>query len=316
MSLLTLTMIVKNEAPTIARTLESVREYIDYWVILDTGSHDATPGIVREVLSEVPGTFYHVPFVDYSFTRNAGLDLCGTDSDFILWLDADDVVENPAALRAALEDERNATGPDREAYYLSVRMGGVVFDQARVLRSRAGWRFQGAVHEVLTCPGKPPPSLRIPGVTVQHTQASPERSRARWEKDVELLRKAIAKDPTDTRAQFYLGLTYAWLGQEQEAVCALSHRARMGGWKEEVFYAKLAEARAMRRAGYAWHEVLGNYLEAYEVAPHRAEPLFDIATHYSSMGDHAAAKLFYEAAAKIPFPHGDSLFVEEGAYTK
>ena len=42
-----LTMIVRNEAPTIARCLAGVRRFIDTWVIVDTGSSDGTQDAVR-----------------------------------------------------------------------------------------------------------------------------------------------------------------------------------------------------------------------------------------------------------------------------
>jgi len=37
-----LTMIVKNEAQVIRRCIDSVRRFISYWVIVDTGSTDGT----------------------------------------------------------------------------------------------------------------------------------------------------------------------------------------------------------------------------------------------------------------------------------
>ena len=49
---LTLSMIVKDEAATIARTLRSVKPFIDRWIILDTGSTDSTSDVVREELPE------------------------------------------------------------------------------------------------------------------------------------------------------------------------------------------------------------------------------------------------------------------------
>ena len=42
MKTICLNMIVKNEQPVIRRCLASVKEMIDYWVIVDTGSTDGT----------------------------------------------------------------------------------------------------------------------------------------------------------------------------------------------------------------------------------------------------------------------------------
>ena len=39
---LCLCMIVKNEAKIITKCLDSISNYIDYWVISDTGSTDGT----------------------------------------------------------------------------------------------------------------------------------------------------------------------------------------------------------------------------------------------------------------------------------
>lgn len=54
---LTLSMIVKNEAPNIQRCLESVAKYIDYYVICDTGSTDNTKEIIKNFFDSkgIPG---------------------------------------------------------------------------------------------------------------------------------------------------------------------------------------------------------------------------------------------------------------------
>ena len=41
-------MIVKNESAVIKRCLDSVKEIIDYWVIIDTGSTDDTKEIIQD----------------------------------------------------------------------------------------------------------------------------------------------------------------------------------------------------------------------------------------------------------------------------
>jgi glycosyltransferase involved in cell wall biosynthesis len=63
--LLTLKMIVKDEAATIARTLRSVKPFVDRWIIADTGSTDATIEVVRRAMEDVPGELVTIPFTDF-----------------------------------------------------------------------------------------------------------------------------------------------------------------------------------------------------------------------------------------------------------
>jgi glycosyltransferase involved in cell wall biosynthesis len=47
-------MIVKNEAPVLARCLHSVRSAVDEIIIVDTGSVDSTIGAIRPLYLRVP----------------------------------------------------------------------------------------------------------------------------------------------------------------------------------------------------------------------------------------------------------------------
>ena len=50
-------MIVKNEAKIITKGLNSVVNYLDYWIICDTGSTDGTQKVIKEYFGEkkIPG---------------------------------------------------------------------------------------------------------------------------------------------------------------------------------------------------------------------------------------------------------------------
>lgn len=314
--LLTLSMIVKDEEATIARTLRSVKPFIDRWVIVDTGSTDATREIIRSEMDGVPGELHEKPFMDFSTTRNEALDLAGTSTEFILWLDADDELENGKALRAFLTRERSAQGPDREAYYLRVRIG-ISFDSARLVRARSGWRFRGVVHEVLVRADRPAPVHRIPDVVIQHHPAADavERSRKRWARDVGLLEKAIAEDPNDSRAAFYLANTLFWLHRYDEAEKAFIRRIALGGWREELYESRWSIAKIAAAQNRPWLEVQSKYLDAFLFAPHRAEPLHAIAAHHDVLQQHALTFLFARRGYELPFPKQDTLFVDEDVYT-
>lgn len=314
--LLTLTMIVKDEVKTLARTLRSVKPFVDRWALLDTGSTDGTQDLIRAELAGVPGELFEEPFVDFATSRNRALDLAGDATEYVMWLDADDELQSGRALRQFLERERTARGPDREAYFVRVQMG-IRFDSPRVVRARAGWRFRGAVHEILCHPERPPPVHRVPDVLILHEVDADamERSRRRWERDVRLLGDAAAKDPSDTRSAFYLGMTLLWLQRWDEAEAALGRRVELGGWREEVFEAKMALARVAEGRGQPWPEVEARYLDAHAYAPHRAEPLYAIALHYQAHAQHALTYLFARRGWELPLPTRDTLFVDEEVYT-
>jgi tetratricopeptide (TPR) repeat protein len=313
--LITLTMIVKDEVHTLARTLRSVRDHVDRWTILDTGSTDGTQALIRAEMAGVPGELHEEPFVDFATSRNRALELAGTATEFVMWLDADDELQGGDALRAFLERERAERGPDREAYFMRVAMG-IRFDSPRVFRAQSGWRFRGAVHEILCRPDRPPPSRRIEGATILHDPgtAGVERSKKRWERDVKLLAGALEKDPKDTRAAFYLAQSLLWLERFAEAEKAFQHRVAMGGWVEEIFESQLALARVAAALERPWPEVMARYLAAYATSPHRAEPLHAIAMHWNALGQHALTFLFARRGWELPYPEKDTLFVDESVY--
>jgi hypothetical protein len=108
-------------------------------------------------------------------------------------------------------------------------------------------------------------------------------------------------------------MTLLWLDRNEDAIAALDRRIALGGWTEEVFYAKLSRARSAH-GRRPWADVLLMYLEAHAAAPQRAEPLYEIALH-DKEGNHALALLFARRAHELPLPVADTLFVEEEVYT-
>ena len=324
MSLLCLVMIVKNEAQTITRTLLSAKPAIDRYSILDTGSTDGTQDIIKAVMAGTPGDVYEGEFVDFAATRNEAISLAGEDSTFLLLLDADDVLDEPERLRKFLQD-----GAVEAAYLLMLcKQAHTNFDTQRVVRSKAGYRYEGVVHEVLVHPtgAYPLACVRIPGVVIDHTPSgdSPERTMARWERDVVALKKVLEDHPEKTRETFYLAQTLKWLGRNAEAIRYFDKRIAMGGWAPEIFESKLQRARATAILAKAsgqyqvpFEVVARGYLEAHAQNPCRAEPLYDLAAEYSHgmrKDEHALCVLYARRAYELPYPKDEPLFVEKQAY--
>ena len=89
MAELSLCMIVKNEEARLARCLKSVCGAVDEIIILDTGSTDATKAIAREF---TPSVYDYAWDDDFAAARNTSF--AYAKRPFILWLDADDVLES------------------------------------------------------------------------------------------------------------------------------------------------------------------------------------------------------------------------------
>jgi len=80
-------MIVKNEAQTLPRCLESVRGVVDEMIVLDTGSQDRTVEVAQALGARV----YHFPWGnDFAAARNESLKYA--QGEWILVLDADETL--------------------------------------------------------------------------------------------------------------------------------------------------------------------------------------------------------------------------------
>ncbi|AIY85723.1 MULTISPECIES: glycosyltransferase family 2 protein [unclassified Thermotoga] len=83
--LLSVAMIVKDEEHNIRRALESIKDVVDEIVVVDTGSKDRTPEIVREYTDKL---YFHEWKNDFSEARNFSLKF--PTCEWILILDADE----------------------------------------------------------------------------------------------------------------------------------------------------------------------------------------------------------------------------------
>ena len=314
--LLALVMIVKNEARSIKRTIESVKPFVDRWLVLDTGSTDGTQDLVKEAFGEMPGKLVEEPFVDFGKTRSRALELLGEETTFSLMLSGDETVHVGEALRKFCEENRTKSGHGHGAYYVRVLFGTSVYDSARLARTDAGWRYSGVTHEVLVKEKTPPPTIRVPGVHIDHDIAhrDAQSQKKRWELDLRLLGDELKKKPNDARATFYFAQTLECLGEYKRAFVSYERRVKLGGWQEEVYESLFRMGRVMSLAQRGWPETQQCYLDAFAHSPHRAEPLFAIAWHYYEKKSWALTYLFAKRGSEVVFPEKATLFVDADVY--
>jgi len=301
-----LNMIVRNEASIIERSLNSVRSFIDHWVIVDTGSTDGTQQLIRHCLRNVPGELIERPWVNFAHNRTEALEFAIGKSDYVFVIDADDVL-----LR---DQDFELPQLTDDAYYLKIHANPVSFWRIQLFRNEPGWRYEGAVHEFLTRT-ETYTYERLHGLSINSlTDGARAAQPDVYRHDVEQLLRAHEAAPDDTRTLFYLAQSYGAARELESALKYFQRYTEIGTWPEEIWVAKLEIASLKEQLQREWPEVLAAYLDAYQYRPTRAEPLYKIAVHYRWQGAFHLAHLFLQQAAALPYPHEDYLFLEERLY--
>ena len=311
---LALSMIVKNESHIILECLNSVYKQIDYWVIVDTGSTDGTQDIIQNFFKEknIPGELIQSDWKGFGPSRTEALNYVKGKAVYAFMIDADDYLQGSFVL-----PDNN----DIDSYAL--RLGREEFSWWRnqIFKVDSDWQYLGILHEYAHCKGKEQPLImklegnyRVVARTMgaRNLNVTPIE---KYSKDAETLEEALKTEPDNSRYQFYLGQSYFDSQQWEKAIVAYMRRVEMGGWAEEVYYSlyRIAVAKAMLER--PWGEVLEAFLMSFNARPIRAEPLYHIAQVYrTKLNMPATAFLFAKAAAEMPFPANDILFVPDAVY--
>lgn len=303
---ISLVMIVKDETQTLRRCLDSVREIVDEFVIVDTGSTDGTQDIIREY-----GPLHELPFEDFVTTKNKALDMA--TGDYILFMDADEIMVG---------------GLDRLREYAESGVAGVygriiegdpvcnTYQRARLWLNYPEHRFTGpGVHEVVALAGR---TVTDDSVVTRHDHShrAPESYPARCAQYVGILRAWLATHPDDPRALFYLARTYKDWNLPMHAIGWYERYLASGTtFRDERWQAAYDMGECWKglgehkRAGEAW-------LHATNIDPRRAEGwtargqlLFD----EQRWGD---AERMFARAASLPLPADVILFLNPRYYNE
>jgi tetratricopeptide (TPR) repeat protein len=177
---------------------------------------------------------------------------------------------------------------------------------------RHEWRAQGATHEYWEATDGEPTVERLGSLWIEDLGDGGSKSN-KYARDITLLRQSLAQTPADPRTTFYLAQSYFDVGQFSEASRWYARRIKLGGWEEEVWYARYKRALCALKAGDV-PSATALLLEAFDARPTRAEPLKVLAQVQREQGRHQSAFMFAVRGLEIPFPEGDALFVERGVY--
>ena len=299
-------MIMKNEADNVGPLFDSVRDIIDYYTIVDTGSTDGTPDeIISYTKGWLNGEVHHRRWEDFATNRNQALELAkASGAKWALIMDADDT----------LEGDKKFPMVEGKTYFIPRRLGTLQWEVPNLVWLANDWHWEYPLHELLLCNGFQGESLKNTWMTCNARPSLRGGDTDKTLKEIEFLKAVVAQNPNDSRNWFYLASSYATVGDAENALNSYRRRIELGGWNEELYVSSFMIGRIKHVQGATFDEVLHYLMIAHSFSPERAEPLHGIAHLFRTKRGN------YEAAypwAKLGFMkelRSDFLFADTNIY--
>lgn len=304
---ISLCMIVKNEEASLARCLDSVNGIADEIVIVDTGSTDQT----RQIAARYTERIIDFEWVDdFAAARNFAFEQA--TSEYILWLDADDVFEPDD--RVKLIELKRSLDPAVDSvtmdYHLSFTAEGKVaysLRRNRLVRRDRNYRWIGAVHEYLEVSGH----LLHSDVAVTH-----KKDKEYTDRNLKLYRKREqAGEEFSPRDLYYFGNELKDHGHLEDAVQYYGKFLDTGlGWVEDQIAAcqKIADCEAaLERSAKEISALLRSF--AFDLP--RAEICCRLGGYFADRTDYRKALYWYEQATRAVRPTDPMVVLNEAAWT-
>lgn len=302
---LSICLIVKNEENVLARCLRCAKKFADEIIVVDTGSTDLT----KEIASRFTDKIYNFKWQnDFALARNYSFSLA--TGDFIMWLDADDVIDEEN-IEKILALKTRTFHPDVYFFkYAMVNKQGQValeFYRERIVRKSLGLKWQGFIHEAITPAGK----IERQNIVIYHKKekaGDPKRNLKIYQYHKKLGEKF------DARSTYYFAKEYYYNGYLKSAIKWLNKFLKMEGKfapNQQDAYLTLARCYAQ----------LGNYSSAIKVlqtalvkVQFSGEMACEMASAFYKLNQPQKAVLFYEIALKISPNLTDGSFVNKDYY--
>jgi tetratricopeptide (TPR) repeat protein len=263
--LLTAALIVRDEAINLGPCLESVRGLVDDIVVVDTGSVDESPAIAAGYGARV---VHHAWRDDFAEARNVSLD--EARGQWILYVDADErIVEGDRGYLEAL-----LTNATEVAFRLLLKptLDSTPYREYRLWRHDPRIRFEGVIHErvvaaihrVAEAEGR---GVGLADIMIQHVGYEGDQT-AKHRRNLPLLRRRLASDPSDLFVWHHLARVLEGLGEGDEAERVLERAVEVAGAKPRVDrFGVLAYADLIRRRRQRGAEVTALLAEGRAAYP-------------------------------------------------
>lgn len=303
---ISLCMIVKDEEAVLARCLDSAAGIADEVIIVDTGSSDRT----KEIAARYGRALDYAWQDDFAAARN--FSFAQATQDFILWLDADDVIESQdktrfLQLKQELDDTIDVVMLPYHTAFDERGHPAYTYYRERLLRRAAGFRWKGAVHECIAPCG----NIRYGDAAVSHHKEKTLDS----DRNLRIYEGMLARgERLDARGQFYYARELMMHQKYTQAIAAFeTFLQRTDGWVENQIEAcrNLADCfLALGQRDPARQALVRSFVMDHP----RGETCCALAALDMEDGRLEQARFWYETALRTPYAEQNGAFVKPMCY--
>lgn len=284
--------IVRNEEKNLLQSLESIIGQVDEIIVVDTGSEDETVSIAKKYGAKIVNIKWQD---DFAAARNAALSQA--TGEWILFLDADEYFtkETAANLRSVVQETQDANLLMIYMQNIDCQTGASLlnFYAPRLYRKAAGLHYVGRIHEQLRYnDGLLEPVLFVnpSRLSLIHTGYTPELSKVKAERNLNLLLGEIKESKTPELFYMYLAETYDGLEEPDKALYYA--RLDIDSGKKNVSYASRSYKIMLRILA----DRPARYAERLEVAQRACKDFPELPEFHADLAESLAYNLDFPNA--------------------
>ncbi|KGX89274.1 beta 1,4 glucosyltransferase [Pontibacillus marinus BH030004 = DSM 16465] len=293
MTTISLCMIVKNEEEVLENCLKSVKKACDEIIIVDTGSTDET----KEIAAKYTDKVIDFEWVDdFSAARN--FSFSHAKMDYILWLDADDILKTKD-LKKLLTLKKNLD-PSVDAvsmfYHLAFdEHGNPTFNlrRNRLVKRERNFKWHGVVHEYLEVSG----NIIGSDIAITHNKQKKKNTSIEGGRNLRIYEKKLKRgEPFTPRDLYYYANELKDNHHHKKATLYYKEfLATKKGWVEDEIMACINMADCYRRLGEK-DEELNALCKSFQYDLPRPEISCRLGEYFMGKKDYQSAIFWFNTA--------------------
>lgn len=287
-------MIVKNNEQTLERLLATVSKFADEIIIADLGSNDNTIEVAKQYTPHV-STFEFND--DFSAARNYTFSLA--NSDYIMWLDANDIIDDTEVEKILQLKEDADTDVDiymlhYDAYFDSNGYCTLTYLREGFLKRTSNFKWEEPVHEFINPRG----NIKETDIHIRHLgENNPEDAT-----NLDIYKRIEESGKTlSPRSIYYYAKELAVHNEDEKAIDKYIEFLDSDGWVENKIAACFELSFCYERTEN-YTGMITSLLESFSYVIPRAEICCRIGDYFVEFDKTKEAIYWYETALKAERP--------------